>query len=235
VTLPLASASWAFPTERSVRISQIWGARPALYPGCPRGPADRQRRVVRHARAGVHHVRDRGAKVPQQVLTVQAREGLNIGGVKRALTDWTRSAQRNIHATCRQPVGGEVVAPTVATIYRQLAPQLRHARNFATKREDCVPPPATAITARLGSGRQLGARSPAARLRLPEEYAKGLEGLLLKSGERASWDGHGIKQTNSAHRGIGGGSQKARDVKQAESKPRGTRAASQRRNSMPCR
>ena len=44
-----------------VRISQIWGARPGtLYPGrAPGYAADRQRRAVRHARAGVHDARHR--------------------------------------------------------------------------------------------------------------------------------------------------------------------------------
>jgi regulator of protease activity HflC (stomatin/prohibitin superfamily) len=56
-----------------------------------------------------------------------------------------------IHSNIPQPVGAEVVAPTVGTIYRQLAPNYITREIFATKREELRVAAANAITARLAS------------------------------------------------------------------------------------
>ena len=69
-----------------------------------------------------------------EVLTVQAREGLNIGLAVSVRYRLDPQRLSYIHANLPQEVGEEVVAPTVATVYRQLAPNYVTKEIFATKR-----------------------------------------------------------------------------------------------------
>jgi regulator of protease activity HflC (stomatin/prohibitin superfamily) len=89
----------------------------------------------------------------------------------------------SIHTNLPQPVGEQVVAPVVSTIYRQLAPNYMTREIFATKREELRTKAAEAITTRLASDGILVREVLLRDLQLPAEYAKGLEGLLLKEQE----------------------------------------------------
>src|SRR5207302_922915 len=80
-------------------------------------------------------------------------------------------------------VGEQVVAPVVSTIYRQLAPNYVTREIFATKREKLRTKAADAVTARLASDGVMVREVLLRDLQLPAEYAKGLEGLLLKEQE----------------------------------------------------
>jgi regulator of protease activity HflC (stomatin/prohibitin superfamily) len=203
-----------------VRISQIWGARPGtLYPGVHIVAPLIDSVVLYDTREQVYTTSATEApKSPNEVLTVQAREGLNIGLAVSVRYRLDPQRLAYIHANLPQPVGGEVVAPTVATIYRQLAPNYVTREIFATKREELRTSAATAITARLGSDGILVREVLLRDLRLPEEYAKGLEGLLLKEqeNERLGTDTE-IKQKQVRIAELEAEAQKARDVKQAES------------------
>jgi regulator of protease activity HflC (stomatin/prohibitin superfamily) len=203
-----------------VRISQIWGARPGtLYPGVHIVAPLIDSVVLYDTREQVYTTSATEApKSPNEVLTVQAREGLNIGLAVSVRYRLDPQRLAYIHANLPQPVGAEVVAPTVATIYRQLAPNYVTREIFATKREELRTSAATAITARLGSDGILVREVLLRDLRLPEEYAKGLEGLLLKEqeNERLGTDTE-IKQKQVRIAELEAEAQKARDVKQAES------------------
>jgi regulator of protease activity HflC (stomatin/prohibitin superfamily) len=203
-----------------VRISQIWGARPGtLYPGVHIVAPLIDSVVLYDTREQVYTTSAIEApKSPNEVLTVQAREGLNIGLAVSVRYRLDPQRLAYIHANLPQPVGDEVVAPTVATIYRQLAPNYVTREIFATKREELRTSAATAITARLGSDGILVREVLLRDLRLPEEYAKGLEGLLLKEqeNERLGTDTE-IKQKQVRIAELEAEAQKARDVKQAES------------------
>jgi regulator of protease activity HflC (stomatin/prohibitin superfamily) len=203
-----------------VRISQIWGARPGtLYPGVHIVAPLIDSVVLYDTREQVYTTSATEApKSPNEVLTVQAREGLNIGLAVSVRYRLDPQRLAYIHANLPQPVGDEVVAPTVATIYRQLAPNYVTREIFATKREELRTSAATAITARLGSDGILVREVLLRDLRLPEEYAKGLEGLLLKEqeNERLGTDTE-IKQKQVRIAELEAEAQKARDVKQAES------------------
>src|SRR5271155_5560292 len=133
------------------RISQIWGARPGtLYPGVHIVTPLIDSVVLYDTREQVYTTS--ATEVPKgtnEVLTVQAREGLNIGLAVSVRYRLDPQRLINFHATLPQPVGDEVVAPTVATIYRQLAPNYVTREIFATKREELRTSAATAITARL--------------------------------------------------------------------------------------
>lgn len=152
-------------------------------------------------------------KPPADVLTVQAREGLNIGlavSVRYRLDP-------AIHRNLPQPVGEQVVAPVVSTIYRQLAPDYLTREIFATKREELRKKAADAITARLASDGIVVQEVLLRDLQLPAEYAKGLEGLLLKEqeNERLGTEQE-IKGKEVKIAELEAEAQKARDVKAAE-------------------
>jgi regulator of protease activity HflC (stomatin/prohibitin superfamily) len=117
------------------------------------------------------------------VLTVQAREGLNIGLAVSVRYRLDPQRLSYIHANLPRAVGDEVVAPTVATIYRQLAPNYITREIFATKREELRLAAASAITSRLATDGIIVREVLLRDLKLPEEYAQGLEGLLLKEQE----------------------------------------------------
>ncbi len=71
------------------------------------------------------------------------------------------------------------MAPTVATVYRQLAPNmLRKKSRDETRRT--ADHGGSAITSRLGSDGIIVREVLLRDLKLPDEYSKGLEGLLLK-------------------------------------------------------
>jgi len=152
-----------------------------------------------------------------EVLTVQAREGLNIGLAVSVRYRLDPQRLSYIHANLPQEVGEEVVAPTVATVYRQLAPNYVTKEIFATKREELRTTASNAITARLGSDGIIVREVLLRDLRLPDEYAKGLEGLLLKEqqNEQLGTDQE-IKAKQVKIAELEAEAQKAREVKQAE-------------------
>jgi regulator of protease activity HflC (stomatin/prohibitin superfamily) len=207
-----------------VRVSQIWGVRPAtLYPGVHLvtpfidDVATYDTREQVYTTLAAENGKGKPDAQTRQVLTVQAREGLNIG---LAVSVRYRLDPRKldlIHANLPQPIGEQVVAPVVATIYRQLAPTYVTREIFATKREELRTKAAEAITARL-SGDGIIVREVLLRdLKLPDEYAKGLEGLLLKEQENERLGTEQeikLKQVKIAE--LEADAQKARDVKQAE-------------------
>src|SRR5712672_3272093 len=210
-----------------VRVSQIWGARPGtLYPGVhlvtPLVDSvelyDTREQVYTTAASSA--VRAQGPASPAaqpEVLTVQAREGLNIGLAVSVRYRLDSHRLSYIHANLPRSVGDEVVAPTVATIYRQLAPNYITREIFATKREELRSAAANAITSRLASDGIIVREVLLRDLKLPEEYAQGLEGLLLKEqeNERLGTETE-IKQKHVKIAELEAEAQKSRDVKQAE-------------------
>jgi regulator of protease activity HflC (stomatin/prohibitin superfamily) len=202
-----------------VRISQIWGARPGtLYPGVHIITPLIDSIALYDTREQVYTTSAvETPKTTNEVLVVQAREGLNIGLAVSVRYRLDPQRLSHIHANLPQPVGEEVVAPTVATIYRQIAPNYITREIFATKREELRTTAASAITARLGSDGIIVREVLLRDLKLPEEYAQGLEGLLLKEqqNEQLGTDQE-IKQKQVRIAELEAEAQKAREVKQAE-------------------
>src|SRR6202045_2464277 len=202
-----------------VRISQIGGARPGtLYPGVHIVTPLIDSVALYDTREQVYSTL--AAENPKQkgdVLTVQAREGLNIGLAVSVRYRLDPRRLDSIHANLPQPVGEQVVAPVVSTIYRQLATNYMTREIFATKREELRSKAAEAITARLASDGIVVREVLLRDLQLPEEYAKGLEGLLLKEqeDERLSTE-QDIKFKEVKIAELEAEAQKARSVKQAE-------------------
>ena len=202
-----------------VRVSQIWGARPGtLYPGVHLITPLVDSLAIYDTREQVYStLASENPKQKGDLLTVQAREGLNIGLSVSVRYRLDPRRLDSIHTNLPQPVGEEVVAPVVSTIYRQLAPNYMTREIFATKREELRTKAAEAITSRLASDGILVREVLLRDLLLPAEYAKGLEGLLLKEqeNERLGTEQE-IKQKEVRIAELEAEAQKSRDVKQAE-------------------
>jgi regulator of protease activity HflC (stomatin/prohibitin superfamily) len=202
-----------------VRVSQIWGVRPGtLYPGVHVVTP-----LVDHV--ALYDTREQTyltaasnfPKAEHEVLFVQAREGLNIGIAVAVRYRIDPRRLDYIHANLPGDIGGEVVAPVVASTYRSLAPNYITREIFAVKREELRSKAAEAIKARLESDGIVVREVVLRDIKLPEEYAKGLEGLLLKEqeNERLGTEQE-IKAKEVKIAELEAEAQKARDVKQAE-------------------
>jgi regulator of protease activity HflC (stomatin/prohibitin superfamily) len=202
-----------------VRVSDIWGARPGtLYPGVHLVTPLVDSIEIYDTREQVYS--SLAAENPKQkgdVLTVQTREGLIIGLAVSVRYRLDPRRLDSIHTNLPQPVGEQVVAPVVSTIYRQLAPNYITREIFATKREELRTKAAEAITSRLATDGIIVREVLLRDLQLPAEYAKGLEGLLLKEQENERLETEQeIKGKQVKIAGLEADAQKARDVKQAE-------------------
>ncbi|MGB0034736.1 MAG: SPFH domain-containing protein [Candidatus Acidiferrales bacterium] len=171
--------------EAGVRISQISGVRPGtLYPGIhfifpliTRVQLfDIRERVFATAAAEGPHVK-------AEILTVEAREGLEIGLAVSVRYRIDPQRLDYVQANLPQPIDEEIVAPVVTSVFRELAPNYIVRDVFSVKREEFRQRAAQAITARLGGDAIIVKEVLLRKVQLPEEYARGLEGLLLKEQE----------------------------------------------------
>jgi regulator of protease activity HflC (stomatin/prohibitin superfamily) len=202
-----------------VRVSQISGVRPgALYPGVHFILPLVQRVAVYDLREHVFATAvAEDAKKKVEVLRVQAREGLSIGLAVAVRYRLDPRRLDYIHANLPQPVDTEIVAPVVASVFRQVAPNYIVREVFATRREELRQRAADAITARLGADGILVREVMLRDIQLPDEYAKGLEGLLLKEQENEQLGAETeIRQKQVRIAELEAEAQKTRQIKQAE-------------------
>jgi regulator of protease activity HflC (stomatin/prohibitin superfamily) len=202
-----------------VRISQISGVRPGtLYPGV-------HFIAPLVDRVALFDVRDHvfttsaveGIKKNVEVLEVEAREGLSVGlaVVVRYRIDPQRLAY--IQANLPQPLDEEIVAPVVTSVFRDLAPNYIVREVFSTKRGEFRERAAGIITNRLASDGIVVKEVLLRQVWLPAEYARGLEGLLLKEqeDERTSVEAN-IEQKRVKVAEFQAEAAKIREVKRAE-------------------
>src|SRR5208283_4152629 len=168
-----------------IRVSQLSGIRTGtLYPGVHLQTPLIDSIVLYDTREQVYSTAARAdAKPAGEVLTVQAREGLNLGLAVTVRYRLDPSRLSTIHQNLPQPVNEQVVGPVVSSIYRQLAPNYVTREIFAVKREELRSQAADAIKTRLASDGILVREVLLRDIQLPADYAKGLEGLLLKEQE----------------------------------------------------
>jgi regulator of protease activity HflC (stomatin/prohibitin superfamily) len=202
-----------------IRVSQFSGVRPGtLYPGVHILTPFIDNLVLYDTRERVYSTAASATSKPAgEVLTVQAREGLNLGlaVTVRYRLDPTRLS--TIHQNLPQPVDEQVVGPVVSSIYRQLAPNYVTREIFAVKREELRSQAAEAIKSRLASDGILVREVLLRDIQLPADYAKGLEGLLLKEQEDerlGTEQDIKLKQVKIAE--LEADAQKVREIKQAE-------------------
>ena len=182
----LASGIVVVPSGMAgVRVSQTSGTRPGtMYPGV---------HFVTPLVDSVflYDIRDQvlttsTAKVTdkkEEPFTVQSKEGLTIG---LAITVRYKLDARRldfIHSNLPQPVEKEIVPPVVSSVFRELAPNYTVREVFASKREEIRSEAATRITRKLGADGIMVKEVMLRDIELPAEYARGLEGLLLKEQE----------------------------------------------------
>jgi regulator of protease activity HflC (stomatin/prohibitin superfamily) len=165
-----------------VRISQIWGVLPGtLYPGT-------HLIFPIFDRVQTYDIRDQvfataateAPKETHEVLSIDAKEGLSIGlGVTvRYRLDPRRL--NYIQANDPQPIDQQIVEPVVTSVFRELGPNYVVRDVFSNKREEFRQRAAQLITTRLAQDGIVVKEVLLGRIALPEEYAQGLEGLLLK-------------------------------------------------------
>jgi regulator of protease activity HflC (stomatin/prohibitin superfamily) len=168
-----------------VRISQIHGTLPGtLYPGVHfvAPLVDSVQTFDLRDRMYTAGISEQGAKKPAEItgLNVQSFEGLNIGlGVTvRYRLDPNKLA--SVQAHLPQPADKELVPPVVASAWRELTPHYTVKEIFSTKREEVRAKAADIITRKLAADGILVEEVMLSDVQLPEDYSRGLEGLLLK-------------------------------------------------------
>ena len=165
-----------------VRVSQLYGPiSKTMYPGVhvifP---------LVDHVE--LYNIRDNVYSTPAEekasdALKVQTKEGL---GVTLAVTVRYRldaSKLPYIYANLPQPVESEIVPPVVSSTFRELAPNYQVRDVFASKREEVRRQAAAMIAQRLAGDGMVVKEVLLRDVQLPAEYARSLEGLLLKEQE----------------------------------------------------
>jgi len=122
-----------------------------------------------------------------------------------------------IHANLPQPIEEEIVPPVVAGVFRQVIPNYLVRDVFAARREEVRKLASDAIQQKLASDGILVKEVILRDIQLPPEYAKGLEGLLLKEQEsdRIAVEVD-IRQKMVRTAELEAEAQKARRVKEAE-------------------
>lgn len=184
-----------------IRVSQTAGTRPGtLYPGIhfvvPLLDSvvlyDIRDQVLTTSSAGKDGLesategeadRKEARNKKPDAFTVQSKEGLSIG---LAITVRYKLDARKldfIHANLPQPIEKEIVPPVVSSVFRELAPNYTVREVFATRREEIRQNAADRITRKLEADGIIVKEVMLRDVQLPEEYAKGLEGLLLKEQE----------------------------------------------------
>jgi regulator of protease activity HflC (stomatin/prohibitin superfamily) len=204
-----------------VRVNQFVGTRPAtMYPGVHfilPFVESMETYSVRDNVFATSFTEDSKKEKPGATLSVQTREGLTVGMAVSVRYRLDPAKLAYIHANLPQPVEEEMVAPAVSSIFRDLAPAYVVREMFSTKRDEVGQAAAARIAAKLGADGIVVKEVILRDIHLPADYAKGLEGLLLKEqeNERLSIELE-VKQKMVRQAELEGEAQKARDVKAAE-------------------
>src|SRR5215468_10146061 len=166
-----------------IRVSQTSGTRPGtLYPGV-------HFIVPLIDSVQLYDTRDQvlttstskaTADKKTEPFTVQSKEGLSMGLAITVRYKLDPKRLDFIHANLPQPVETEIVPPVVTSVFRELAPNYTVREVFATRREEIRATATQRITKKLGDDGIIVKEVMLRDIQLPEEYARGLEGLLLK-------------------------------------------------------
>jgi regulator of protease activity HflC (stomatin/prohibitin superfamily) len=201
-----------------VRVSQISGTLPeTLYPGLHLVFPLVQSVETYDLRDQIYETTLVPDTKKGEVLKVQTKEGLELA---LAVTVRFRLDPRRlayVHANLPQPVEKELVPPVVATAFRDLTPRYLVRELFATKRDEIREEAATTIAQKLAPDAVIVKEVMLRDIQLPSEYAKGLEGVLLKEQENEKLGVElDVKQKEVREAELEAEAQEARDVKAAE-------------------
>lgn len=223
LSIGLGLAIVVVPAGRAgVRINQFSGTRPdTLYPGV---------HLVFPAVETVemYNVRDQlfttsiGEQKKDDVsrketLRVQTQEGLTpaLSVAVRYRIDPRKLAW--INANLPHPVEQELVGPAVTSVFREIAPHYLVRDIFSTRRDQLVREATAKIVAKLAADGIEVKEVVVRDIELPADYARGLEGLLVKEQENERMNIElDLKQKMVRTAELEAEAQKAREVKQAE-------------------
>jgi regulator of protease activity HflC (stomatin/prohibitin superfamily) len=118
-----------------------------------------------------------------QLLDVQAKEGLALGLAITVRYKLDPNRLDYIQSNLPRPVEKEIVPPIVASVWRELVPNYTVRDVFSARREEVRQRAAAIITQKLAADGIVVKEVMLRDIQLPEEYAKGLETLLLKEQE----------------------------------------------------
>lgn len=153
----------------------------------------------------------------KNALNVQSREGLNIGLAVTVRYRLDPNKLSSAQAHLPQPADKQLVPPVVASAWRELAPSYTVRELFSTKREEVRLQASKIITQKLAGDGIVVEEVMLSDIQLPVEYAKGLEGLLLKEQEDDQLGVQtDIKQKQVKIAELEAEAQKARTVEEAE-------------------
>ncbi|MFN0165436.1 MAG: SPFH domain-containing protein [Bryobacteraceae bacterium] len=206
-----------------VVVSQLSGVLPdTLYPGIHSVVPFVESVVLYDARDRVYP-KPAPAGKKQESLDVHTREGLTVGltvGVRYRI-DPKRLAF--IYSNLPQSLDDDVVAPVVAAVFRETAPAYFTRELYAVKRDEIRRKCSEAIIKRLAGDGIMVKEVLLRDLVLPKEYAKGLEGLLLKEqeNERLNFDVE-IKTKLVKTAELEAEAEKMREIKRAEAEAQTT-------------
>jgi len=208
------------PSGRAgVRVSQFGGTAPGtLYPGVHFTLPLVERVELFDTRDHIYSTAiQEDPKKKAETLRVQTKEGLGIGLAITVRYKLDPSKLGYIYSNLPQPVEEELVPPAVSAAFRQSAPNYTVREIFAGRRDDMVRAVAAQVTRNLGTDGIVIKELLLRDIELPAEYAKGMEGLLMKEqeNERLSVELE-VKQKMVREAELEAEAQKARDVKAAE-------------------
>ena len=168
-----------------VRVSQVSGTLPGtLYPGAHFIKPLIERVVLFDMRDHIYTTNADPTQTQKvEVLSVTSQEGLSIGLAVNVRYRLDPSRLDYVESNLPQPVEQEIVPPVVASAFREIVPNYTVRDVFATRREEIRKRTAELIIKKLGEDGIVVKEVMVRDIKLPEEYAKGLEGLLLKEQE----------------------------------------------------
>src|SRR5579872_5324055 len=159
--------------------------------------------------------------VKSELLDVQAKEGLTLG---LAITVRYRLDAKHldyIQANLPRPVEKEIVPPVVASVWREIVPNYTVRDVFSAKREEVRQKAAALITQKLALDGIVVKEVMLRDIQLPQEYAEGLQALLLKEQENDQMSVETELKTKEVRIAeLEAEAMKARQVKQAEGEAR---------------
>ena len=204
--------------KAAVRVSQISGTRPGtLYPGVHLVKPFLETLAVYDIRERV--VATSAVDDPKggEVLRAQSKEGLAVG--LSVSLRYRLDPQRldTIHANLGESLEREVVPSLATSAFRQVVPNYMVREVFATKREEVQRRAAEMITGKLAADGVIVKEVVLRDIRLPAEYTKGLEQLLIKEqeSERMVYELQ-VKEKQVRSAELEAEAAKAREVKAAE-------------------
>jgi len=203
-----------------VKVNQFLGTRPdTLYPGVHFVVPTVETLALYPTRESVFTTStiEDPKKPKADSMRVQTREGLMVGLAVTVRYRIDPSKLAYIQSNLPRSLEDEMIAPVIASAFRDLAPSYLVRELFSTKRDEFRSTAGGQITRRLGADGIIVKEVALRDVQLPDEYAKGLEALLLKEQENDRMNIElDVKKKLVTAAQLESEAQKQREIKQAE-------------------